>query len=67
MRAAFPSFEDDGPSTHCKNLAGSIDQLACEWRGITIRSTGTSSEEIAQIPADLHRVCLNLLHFTSLR
>ncbi|TAQ89779.1 hypothetical protein B7494_g1852 [Chlorociboria aeruginascens] len=35
VTATFPSFERDGPSQDCNQASSSIDELACNWRGIT--------------------------------
>jgi ethanolaminephosphotransferase len=42
VTATFPSFEGEGPSQDCGELPSSVDELACEWRGITqtIRASG---------------------------
>ncbi|KAM3073420.1 major facilitator superfamily transporter protein [Clarireedia jacksonii] len=35
VTATFPSFESEGPSENCQTLSHSVDNLACQWRGIT--------------------------------
>ncbi|TVY45198.1 GPI ethanolamine phosphate transferase [Lachnellula occidentalis] len=44
VTATFSSFESDGPSQNCGELSDSVDELACEWRGIS-SSVPTSGED----------------------
>lgn len=48
MTATFPSFQEDEPSKSCGDTSSSIDELACQWRGIvqSLPEPGNEDQDI---------------------
>ena len=63
LTATFPSFQEDGPSEKCEEFSSSIDELACQWRGITqsLPQAGAKDEDIEPWVFAVNKVCSQVL------
>jgi len=64
VTATFPSFEEAGPPPHCADSPSDIEDLACQWRGITTSYEDLETGDVDAWIESVIKVSSDALYFS---